>query len=95
MKYIYIKIILLIICSLTIVLIYFNSNFFISKQQWKYNNGYSIGDWLNLSDETINNGSINRNDKVNVKILFCFGKILIIEESNSGEKGYYSNKSWY
>jgi hypothetical protein len=94
MKKMFIKITILIISSLTILLIYFNSSFFICKQQWKYSDGYSIGDWLSLSDETINNGSIIRNDKVNVKVLFCFGKTLIIKEIKSCEMGYYSNKSW-
>ena len=94
MKKMFIKITVLVIGSLAILLIYFNSNFFICKQQWKYNDGYSIGDWLSLTDETISDGSIIKNDKVNVKVLFCFGKTLIIKESKSGEKGYYSNKSW-
>ena len=94
MKKIFIKAIVLMISFLIVSLIYFKSSFFICKQQWKYSDGYSIGDWLSLSSETINDGSIIKNDKVDVEILFCFGKTLIIRENNSGEKGYYSNKSW-
>lgn len=94
MKKIFIKITALIIGLLIILLIYFNSSFFICKQQWKYNDGYSIGDWLSLSDKTINYRTIIRNDKIDVEIFFCFGKTLIIKENNSGEKGYYTNKSW-
>ena len=58
MKKIFIKAIVLVISFLIVSLIYFNSSFFICKQQWKYSDGYSIGDWLSLSCETINDGSI-------------------------------------
>lgn len=79
-------IILLFLTSILTTLLYFNSSTFISSQEWKHNNGYSIGDWVTFDTESLEN---DRDP-----IIFCLGKELIIEDSYSGEKGYYTNKTW-
>lgn len=73
--------------------IYFNSSFFIKNQQWKYKDGYHIGDWVKFSNESIDGRTIYKNNKPHIKILFCYGKTLIIKDIATGEKGYYSNKT--
>lgn len=69
----------LIICS---AFLFFNSNLYINNQNWKYRNGYHVGDTLNRdvnisSDET----------------LYCLGYILIIKNNKTSEKGYYIKNS--
>lgn len=68
------------IAAVLIVTAYFNSNYFIKSCNWKYRNGYSIGDWIQIGES---------HDAV-----FCYGIILVVENPVSGENGYYVNKSW-
>lgn len=78
--------ILMLLTSILTTLLYFNSSTFISSQEWKHNNGYTIGDWMTFNAESLENHTH--------PIVFCLGKVLIIENSSSGEKGYYTNKTW-
>ena len=90
------KIFYKIIIFLTIITItfglYLNSNYFIKNQNWKYSEGINIGDWLNQNDIEIQNRIIIGNNG-KAKIYFCFGKKLIVENIETGEKGYYVNKN--
>lgn len=81
----YFKIISIVTSIFVIVLSYFNSSYYIEKQFWKYNGGKHIGD-------IITNGK--QIDSPKCKIVFCFGKKLIIKDLKTGENGYYENKSW-
>lgn len=68
----------LIICC---TLLYFNSNYYINNQNWKYRNGYYVGDILDKSKDVSNN-----------ETQYCFGYILIIKNNQTNEKGYYIRK---
>jgi hypothetical protein len=60
--------------------IYFNSNLFIKNQNWKYNKGFHIGDFItNYKPENT---------------FFCFGVILIVKNPEKLEFGYYHNKNF-
>ncbi|HQE35380.1 MAG TPA: hypothetical protein PLO52_14240 [Flavobacterium alvei] len=85
MKAKFIKISLIVISIFVIVLLYFNSSYYIEKQFWKYNAGKYIGDVITNQKQI---------DNSNSQIVFCFGKKLIIEDLKTGENGYYENKSW-
>ena len=85
MKAKFIKISLIVISIFVIVLLYFNSSYYIEKQFWKYNAGKYIGDVITNQKQI---------DNSNCQIVFCFGKKLIIEDLKTGENGYYENKSW-
>jgi len=80
-----IKISSIVFSIFVIVLLYLNSSYYIEKQFWKYSDGKHIGDVI-LNQKQIDNSKC--------KIVFCFGKKLIIEDLKTGENGYYDNKSW-
>jgi hypothetical protein len=86
------KILSLIIGLVIILAIYFNSDSFIEKQDWKYSEGTHIGDWLGKNQFEINDGIIYTNSG-NAKVIFSFGKKLIIENTKTQVRGYYVNKS--
>ena len=86
------KIISVIIGLVLIFGFYSNSSFFIEKQDWKYAEGTHIGDWLAKNSFEINNGIIETNQG-KAKVVFCYGKKLIIENLETKEKGFYVNKS--
>lgn len=71
---------------------YFNTNHYISNQDWKYADGFTIGDWLSKNTFAINERVIHSN-RGKAKIIFCFGFLLIVNDIETKEKGYYSNKS--
>lgn len=68
-----------------IAFFYLNSSYYIEKQFWKYNYGKHIGDVIKNQKQI---------EDFECKIVFCFGKKIIIEDLKTGEKGYYENKSW-
>lgn len=72
--------------------LYFNSTYYIKNQDWKYSSGYHMRDWLSKNTFEINDRVIHSN-KNKGKIVFCWGKLLIIKEVETHETGYYSNKS--
>tara|TARA_R110001606_G_scaffold60528_1_gene142588 strand:+ start:214 stop:495 length:282 start_codon:yes stop_codon:yes gene_type:complete len=87
------KILSLIIATVAVVLgLYLNSSSFIEKQDWKYTEGNHIGDWLAKNSFEIDNGIIQTNQG-KAKVIFCYGKELIIENLETKEKGFYTNKS--
>lgn len=88
-----IRIIILFITIIILTILYFNSNFFIRNQQWKYNEGSHIGDFVELNNQTLRYRTIYKGNAAIAKVVFCFGKTLVIKDVKSGEKGYYSNKS--
>jgi hypothetical protein len=71
---------------------YINSSSFMEKQDWKYAEGTHIGDWLAKNSFEINNRIIETNQG-KAKVIFCYGKTLIIENLETKEKGFYTNKS--
>ena len=81
----YFKVFYIVTAVLVIVIIYLNSSYYIEKQFWKYSDGKHIGDVI-LNQKQIDNSKC--------KIVFCFGKKLIIKDLKTGENGYYENKSW-
>jgi hypothetical protein len=87
------KILGLIIGTATVVSgLYLNSSSFIEKQDWKWTEGNHIGDWLAKNSFKINNSIIETNQG-KAKVIFCYGKELIIENLETKEKGFYTNKS--
>jgi len=92
MKKLNLKIILSLIGLLIFLTIYVNSSYFIENQDWKYSEGYNIGDGLQKDDIQLQNRVIYGNSG-KAKVVFCFGIQLILENIETGEKGYYVNKS--
>ena len=78
-----------------IVVFYLNSNYFIRKQEWKHRDGASVGDWIEFDDTyySIKGKTIYKKSIAAGEVVFCFGKMLIIKEISTGEKGYYINKT--
>jgi len=74
------------------IILYINSNFYIKDVQWKYKDGFHIGDWVNFGDTDLQYRTIYSGKKAIAKIIFCYGNELIIENIETHEKGYYSNK---
>ena len=88
----------MLIAIITLILIgvvYLNTNHFIRKQEWKHRDGGSIGDWIEFGNTvySVRGRTIYKNDIAAGKIVFCFGKMLIVKEMKNGEKGYYINKT--
>ena len=81
---------LFFICGL-----YLNSNYFIKTQEWKHRDGGSVGDWVEFDNNfySINKRTIYKKEIAVGKVVFCLGKMLIIREISTGEKGYYINKT--
>ena len=77
-----------------IIFLVFNSNAFISKQTWKYRDGFHIGDWVGFDSDDfyLKGNSIIKNDRQIAKIKICLGKLLVIKDSKTGQSGYYINK---
>ncbi|MDR6969673.1 hypothetical protein J2X31_003707 [Flavobacterium arsenatis] len=75
-----------------IVISYLNTNFYIKTMQWKYNNGFHVGDWIVFDDANLNYRTIYDGQKPIGKIVFCYGKGLIIKDIITSEKGFYTNK---
>lgn len=75
--------------------LFFNSNYFIRKQEWKHRNGYSVGDWIEFDNTyySLKEKNIYQKNIRAGKVVFCLGKMLIIREISTGEKGYYINKT--
>lgn len=86
------KIFTLTIGIIVCFFLYVNSTYFIKNQNWKYSAGTNIGDWLENGSAKINNRTIIGH-RGNAKIVFCFGKKLIVENIQTGERGFYINKS--
>ncbi len=72
--------------------LYINSSSYIKKQDWKYAEGIYIGDWLSKNSFRINDREIETNQG-KARIVFCYGKKLIIENLETKEKGVYINKN--
>jgi hypothetical protein len=88
------QITIVVIVLFFIGIFYFNSNYFIIKQKWKHRDGASAGDWIEF-DNTLYSLQARTIFKRNIatgKIVFCIGKMLIIKNILTGEKGYYINK---
>ena len=84
-----------IITLIIIGIVYLNTNHFIRKQEWKHRDGGSIGDWIEFDNTvySVRGSTIYKNNIAAGKIVFCFGKMLIVKEIKNGEKGYYINKT--
>lgn len=63
---------------------YVNRSSYINSKTWRYSDGAYFGDLLYLSDNT------NKNDKVNWKVLFCYGETLLVKNNDTKEIGYYN-----
>lgn len=74
---------------------YLNTNYFIRGQEWKHRDGGSVGDWIEFDDTlySIRGRTIYKNKVATGKVIFCLGKMLIIKEIATQEKGYYINKT--
>ncbi|MCK8482258.1 hypothetical protein [Psychroserpens algicola] len=81
-----------IIGIVTIYTLYINSSFYIENQDWKHGEGTHIGDWLGKNSFIVNDGII-QTDIGKAKIIFSYGRKLIIESLDSKERGLYFNKS--
>ena len=88
------KIIIPILILIVVSFFYWNSNYYISKNSWKYRNGIHIGDWVNFNlDNMKRNGrKIYKNGESIAFIKICLGKLLIIQSNKTDDLGYYINK---
>ena len=69
-------------------MLYVNSSFYITNQQWKYSNGTWIGDWLSKDNLKMENRIIiTKQGKA--KIVYCFMGELIIENVQTRKRGVY------
>jgi hypothetical protein len=91
MKYRILKIAGVLIALTFFLSFYLNSPFFIERQSWKYAGGIYVGDWLAKNTFDINNGIIETTQG-KAKVVFCYGKELVLEDLETGEKGHYINK---
>jgi len=84
--------ILIVIAACAVLL---NTNFFIKTQEWKYRDGGSVGDWIEFDNVlySLKGRTIYKKEIAAGKIIFCLGKMLIVKEIATGEKGYYINKT--
>lgn len=71
---------------------YVNSAYYIKNQDWKYGQGTHIGDWLVQNKFEIENRTIISN-RGTARIIFSYGRKLIIENIKTKERGMYFNKS--
>lgn len=81
-----------LITVICIIVLYLNTNFYIRSVNWKYKDGYHVGDWIVFNDENLRIKTIYSGKKPVGKVIFCLGKELIIENIESQEKGFYSMK---
>lgn len=79
---------------LSSIIVYYNSNYYIKKHEWKNSSGSSIGDFLSFSDTTyaikyrsIYQGSVNLG-----YIAFCIEDYLIIYSYDEHGFGNYCKK---
>lgn len=91
MKYRILKIAGVLIALTLFLGFYLNSTFFIERQSWKYAEGTYVGDWLAKNAFDINNGIIET-AQGKAKVVFCYGRELLLEDLETGEKGHYINK---
>lgn len=82
----------LVIGIIILIFTFTNSSFYIEKQNWKYEKGAHIGDWLEKSSFKIDNGIIKTNTG-EAKVIFCYAKGLVVENLKTNEKGFYVNKN--
>jgi hypothetical protein len=81
-----------------ILIILFFSCARIENREWKYQDGFSIGDWIEFDDVglTIRNDTIFNKEKPIARIYDynqrIIDQILIIEALNDTTKGYYCSK---
>lgn len=73
------KILLLVVTILAIVLYYFNSKFYLEDKNWKYTQGFHVGDYIQFRDFSKENYHI------------CFWEYLGIINSDF-EIGHYAQK---
>ncbi|MEP5339989.1 MAG: hypothetical protein ABJL44_08165 [Algibacter sp.] len=72
---------------------YMNTTSYIQDKTWKYGEGAHIGDFLEFrKNEVLKSRIIYRDKKQIGKIIFCFGKYLIIKNYNTSKKGFYIHK---
>ena len=76
---------------LVIPIVYINSSVFIINQEWKYNEGTHIGDFLDKTNFEIKDRVIY-SYQGEAKIVFSLGFDLIIRDLNTNRTGLYSNK---
>ncbi len=84
----------IMLCILFGYLAYLNSNYYIQKQQWKYRDGFHLGDWIDFEGNgfELKDNNIYFTEKKLAKIIICVGKLLIIASPDKKEFGYYINK---
>lgn len=88
--------ILLIVAGILLTgCLYLNTNYFIANQQWKHRDGESIGDWIEFDNTLykVSGRTIYKNNIAAGKIVFCFGKMLIVKNITTGQTGNYTNKA--
>ena len=69
-----IRITIVFIATIGLTFLYLNSNFFIRNQQWKYNDGSHIGDFVELNNQTLRYRTVYKGNVAIAKVVFCFGK---------------------
>jgi hypothetical protein len=89
------KLKMLVFGFLIFVLLFFyyvNRKSYITSKNWKYNEGYNIGDVLNFEKFELNNDTIMFESKAIAKLKFCYWKGILVENITTGELGRYDKK---
>ena len=83
--------IILLALFISSFVVYYNSNFYIEKYQWKQSGGASIGDFLTFDDSfyTIKGRKVYTYSNDVGYIIFCSGKHLIVYSKNENDFGCY------
>ena len=94
---VFLRVLLAIISLVVVCLIYFNTNYYIRKQEWKDNYGSNIGAFIYFKDKryVLKEKTIYINGEPVATILFCSGKDLIIKERKRNVTGSFRNKTFW
>ncbi|MFN8294546.1 MAG: hypothetical protein U0T69_00010 [Chitinophagales bacterium] len=88
------KILLLFLTIILAICIYYNSDYYIRKHEWKNSRGASIGDWVEFKDSlySIKYRKVYKNNSLIGNVVFCFESYLIVYSKDEKEFGYYYKK---
>jgi hypothetical protein len=91
MKRRFFTIVIIALGLLVIPIVYINSSVFIINQEWKYNEGTHIGDFLDKKNFEIKDRVIY-SYQGKAKIVFSLGFDLVIRDFETNRTGVYSNR---
>ncbi len=76
------RILMIISLVLLVVLVYLRSDFFLNRFNWKYRDGFYVGDYVSLKNSSENQ----------YIVVLCLYELAIIKDKESFDFGYYIKK---